>query len=175
MYGSTVWYPNRLDLKLIEGVQRRATKFILNDYNSDYKERLAQTKLLPLSFYKEYRDMCFIYKGIHGYYKIDLNDHLTFQNTLFQRTKHSQNKNEFKIRTPMGRTERRAAFFFIRIVIPWNSIPSKIRLSMSTNKHIWPFRKRLLEYYDERVKASFLSENLCTWVTCCRCPICRPV
>ena len=32
MYGSTIWCPNRGDMKLLEGVQRRATKYILNEY-----------------------------------------------------------------------------------------------------------------------------------------------
>ena len=37
------------DIKLVENVQRRATKFIVNDFSMDYKSRLLQLKLLPLS------------------------------------------------------------------------------------------------------------------------------
>ena len=47
VYCSQVWRPHQLkDIKLIEDVQRRTTKFILNDYASDYKSRLSTLKLL---------------------------------------------------------------------------------------------------------------------------------
>ena len=44
LYGSTVWYPNRTCKKLLKGVQRRATKYILNDFESNYKQRLQTSK-----------------------------------------------------------------------------------------------------------------------------------
>ena len=43
-------------LKLIENVQRRATKFILNDYSSVYKSRSLKLNLLPLTMIY---DICF--------------------------------------------------------------------------------------------------------------------
>ena len=42
LYCSTLWRPNLLkDIELIEKVQRRATKFILSDYTSDYRTNLV--------------------------------------------------------------------------------------------------------------------------------------
>ena len=38
------------DILLLEKVQRRATKVILNDYTSDYKSRLIKLQLLPLMY-----------------------------------------------------------------------------------------------------------------------------
>lgn len=51
-YGSELWAPQNSsnDLRRLEGVQRRATKFILQDYTSSYLARLKKTNLLPLSF-----------------------------------------------------------------------------------------------------------------------------
>ena len=37
------------DLYPIEHIQRRATKYILNDYTSDYRSRLIMLNLLPMS------------------------------------------------------------------------------------------------------------------------------
>ena len=48
LYASIMWHPDKGDIQLFEGVQRRATKYILNDYVSDYKSRLTTLKLLLL-------------------------------------------------------------------------------------------------------------------------------
>ena len=45
-YCCTIWCPHLL--KDIENVQCRATKWILNDYTSDYKSRLIELHMLPL-------------------------------------------------------------------------------------------------------------------------------
>ena len=48
-YCSQVWRPKPIkEILLLERIQRRGTKFILNDYKSDYKSRLNSTRLLPL-------------------------------------------------------------------------------------------------------------------------------
>ena len=55
LYCSQIWHPYlRKDIKLY--VQRRATKFILNDYSSDYKSRLLKVNLLPLTMLYEFYD-----------------------------------------------------------------------------------------------------------------------
>ena len=47
-YCSMIWRPNLIkDIKCLETVQRRATKFILSDYSSDYRVRLLSLNLLP--------------------------------------------------------------------------------------------------------------------------------
>ena len=45
-------------------VQRRATKFILSNYQSDYKTRLIQTGMLPLMYIYEIADILFFIKSI---------------------------------------------------------------------------------------------------------------
>jgi hypothetical protein len=51
MYASVIWNVDKSDLTLLEGVQRRATKYILNDYVSDYKTHLTNIGLIPLSYF----------------------------------------------------------------------------------------------------------------------------
>ena len=49
IYCSIIWRPHLIkDIKMIEQLQRRATKFILNDYESDYYDRLLKLNLLYL-------------------------------------------------------------------------------------------------------------------------------
>ncbi len=45
-----LWRPHlSKGIQLLENIQRRATKFILNDFISDYKTRLTSLRLLPLT------------------------------------------------------------------------------------------------------------------------------
>ena len=60
-YCSQIWRPQLIrDIKALEKVQRRATKFVLNDFTSDYKTRLTRLGLLPLMYYFEYLDITFL-------------------------------------------------------------------------------------------------------------------
>ena len=50
LYCLPLWKPYLLsDIDLVEKVQRRATKYIL-DYISEYKQRLIQLRLLPVMY-----------------------------------------------------------------------------------------------------------------------------
>ena len=65
LYGSQIWRPLHLkDINPIESVQRRATKYILNDYISDYRSRLVKLNLLPLTMLLEFNDICFFIQSI---------------------------------------------------------------------------------------------------------------
>jgi len=60
LYCSPLWKPYLVqDIILLERVQCRSSKFILNDYSSDYKTRLAKLNLLPLMYIYELTDILF--------------------------------------------------------------------------------------------------------------------
>ena len=48
----------------IERVQQHATKYVLNDYVSDYKTSLLKLKLLPLMYFFELQDIMFVVKSL---------------------------------------------------------------------------------------------------------------
>ena len=65
MYCSPVWRPQFIkDIKVIERVQRRATKFILDDYRTDYKSRLTSLNMLPLMMQFELNDIIFFVSSL---------------------------------------------------------------------------------------------------------------
>ena len=67
------WY------KFLERVQRRATKFILNDYISSYKTRLQQLNLLPLMYTYELNDLMFLVKSLKAHTdNFDIKNFITF-------------------------------------------------------------------------------------------------
>ena len=79
-YGSQLWNsPTTKNLRIIESVQRRATKYILNDGESTYKSRLTLTNLIPLSYRRELLDLSFIHPSIHGHYGRNFKDMFLFR------------------------------------------------------------------------------------------------
>ena len=82
IYGSQIWRPLQLkDINLIESLQRRATKYILNDYDSDYRSRLFKLHLLPVSMLLEVNDICFFVKSLKH---ISSNNSFDVSKYLFQ-------------------------------------------------------------------------------------------
>ena len=58
-YGSPIWRPFLIkDIKFIEQIQRRATKFILNDFHSVYYNRLIKLQILPQGICLNYMMQC---------------------------------------------------------------------------------------------------------------------
>ena len=122
-YGTIVWscINNRL-LSSVERVQRRVTKFIMNDYNCTYEHTLCQLKILPLSLRRDMLDLIFLYNNIQGTSDSNIMSLLTYNerynrrtgdNLLLQinRTKHENNK----------------YCFHNRVCYSWNTIPYEIR------------------------------------------------
>jgi hypothetical protein len=74
-FGCEIWAPQgpSADLLRLEGIQRRATKFILKDYESSYPDRLKKLNLIPLSYWHEIKDIIFFYKCKSGLYELDTN------------------------------------------------------------------------------------------------------
>ena len=60
-HGCEVWAPQGAssDLFRLECIQRRSTKFILNDYESCYVDRHKKLNLIPISYWLEIKDIVF--------------------------------------------------------------------------------------------------------------------
>ena len=67
-YASELWSPYTCkDERLLENVQRRATKFILNyPKGRSYKDRLLKLNQLPLEYRRELKDLVVIFKAKAG-------------------------------------------------------------------------------------------------------------
>ena len=80
LYCSPVWRPHLIkDIKKLEQLQRRATKYILSDYLSDYKTRLIQLRLLPLMYIFETSDILFFIKNLKNpTNNFDINTYISF-------------------------------------------------------------------------------------------------
>ena len=114
LYGSTVWYPNKAYKTLLEGVQRRASKYILNDFESSYKQRLHEAKLVPLLYHKEYKDLCFLYKCFHACYNIYIRAYVKMSSNTQRSTRSIMD--DLKIGINNARTENAMKYFLTELL-----------------------------------------------------------
>ena len=87
---------------LLESVQRLSTKFILQDYDSDYEERLIKLELLPLCYRREYLDLIFIFKSLQGLNSYCIETIAVFNDDVYLR---SGDVNNLASILPIPRTE----------------------------------------------------------------------
>ena len=169
--GSIVWSViTKKNLKYIESVQRHATKFITNDYLSDYKTRLKSCNLLPLSYRREILDACFLYKRIHTNTLSIIRDKINFGGRRGRLLINDLDLGLLLIQDAKSETYK--YFFTNRIVPIWNQIPEHIRaINFGLNGTM--FKKHLINYFKQFFDDHFESDNVCTWVSHCRCYNCR--
>ena len=117
MYCSVIWRP--YDIILLEKIQRRASKFLLNDYSSVYKTRLMSLNLLPLSMVMELNDIIFFLKSLRTPSStFNILDYVSF---CISSTRSSSSH---KLRHPYSSTTLSSHFYFSRLPRHWNSLPS---------------------------------------------------
>ena len=130
-YCSPVWRPHLIeDINILEKVQRRATKWILRDYSSDYKVRLTTLNMLPLMMTYEIYDISFFLKSLTSPSPaFNILDYVQF-NPSPTRT------HDHKLCTRYSRTNKSRHFYFSRLPRLWNALPTSDLLSMSNVKAV---------------------------------------
>ena len=71
-YASMIWFVNKTECKEKERIQKKATELISNSWEMNYKKRLSEFRLLPLSCYFELHDLLTLIILFQGNYKIEL-------------------------------------------------------------------------------------------------------
>ena len=133
-YCSIIWCPYLIqDIIKLESIQRRATKFIMNDYTSDYKSCLLYLNLLPLMYVFEITDIIFLVKSFKfPSASFNINNYVSFSTTRSSGVKLIHNSSS---------TNKLRNHYFIRICRLWNAIPIiSLNLSVSIiKKHVKVF------------------------------------
>ena len=121
-----MWSPyTKKHRKLIENVQRRTTKFILNypDHMS-YTDRLCQLDIFPLEFRREISDLTFLFKCINGLVLIDASQYYSTRIPRYN-TRNSDTNNLFPI--DKHKQDYFHNSYFPRSCRLWNNLPPKIK------------------------------------------------
>ena len=155
-------------IRLLEGMQRRATRAILGcssdpNLRPSYKSRLIYLNLLPISYWLECCDLFFFCKSLHGAYNFPLNNFISFA------TGNTRSATNLNLRPKSFRTSLFRDSFFDRIVPLWNNLSVLIRqspifLSFKTNLPVY-------KYYFCKLNSDFDTDRIRTWKTVC--PHCR--
>ena len=171
-YGSPLWSgTSKRNLQRLEGVQRRASKFILHYPDLGYKERLAKLELLPLTFRREILDLSFFFRCKYGAYDLDLKNFVVFSSDIPDRPTTRSNDDSLLLVQQRCNTESHMNFYFNRIVPLWNQLPHDIRSCVSLSS----FKAKLNGFFTAKFNDSFDTFSTCTWTSVCRCSTCRPV
>ena len=152
-YCSQLWRPHLIkDITLLEHIQRRATKYILNDYELSYKSRLEQLHLLPLMYIYELNDLLFLIKYLKfPTSHFDISKYIQFSNYGTRATfAHKLNHPTSLISTTHQH------LFHNRIIRLWNSAPV-IDLSLSIDIT----KKHLINFLWTNFTANFTSDHPC--------------
>ena len=125
-YSSSVWDPfckNKIDH--LEKVQRRAARFVSNDYSqkSSVRAMLRDLEWTPLEERRAKNKMNFFYKAREGNICIPLNH-------LHLKTR-SNRKDNIQYHIPSSRINTHLNSFYPNVIRRWNDLPADIQTSQS--------------------------------------------
>ena len=162
-YCSQVWRPFLLkDIKAMEKVQRRATKYILNDYHSDYKSRLSTLRLLLLMCILEINDIMFFIQSIKNpSTSFNIRNYLSFSSSNTRSSTHH------KLHHSLSSTNYLRHFYLNRIRRLWNSLPP---IDLSSSPHA--IKATITKYLWSHFELNFNPTNPCSFHFQCPCTNC---
>ena len=122
-YSSTVCdHFYQKDIDRLERVQRRAARFVLNDYKplSSVTSMVSQLGLKPLAERRREHRISLLYKIINGLVAIPADTHLHFN------TRNTQISNSKSLKLPICTTDTFKQSFFPATIRDWNLLPDDI-------------------------------------------------
>ena len=167
LYCSQLWRPQLIeDIQKLERIQCRATKYILNNYDLSYKQRLEQLHMLPLMYTYELNDLMFFIKSLKSLSAhFDISQHIQFAN---HSTRAASTHKLYYLTTTSSSYHKS---YFNRTIRLWNSMPIiDLTLSLSTIKIL--LTNYLWTNYIYNFSANFISDYTCTFHMLCPCYCC---
>ena len=163
IYSSQLWNPYLIkDIVMLERIQRRATKFILNDYSSNYKSYLLKLNILPLMYLFDYYDILFFIKHIkYPTNNFNIFDHITFSHGSTRSSSHSKLHHKYSTSNLLRNS------YFCRLPKIWNSLPP-----IDLNQSFTTIRSFIIKTFWDHFIANFVSDNPCTFHFTCLCRNC---
>ena len=147
MYCSVVWCPHLIkDITALEKIQRRASKYILSDFSSDYKSRLTSLNMLPLMMQLELYDILLFIKSLK--YPSESFNILDFVSCSGS----SRSATHLKLQlSPANHpTNRIRHFYFSRLPRLWNYLPT-----INLEKSVMSIKSDITAFFWSRFQQTF--------------------
>jgi hypothetical protein len=180
-YNTVIWNPTTIEnIVSLEHVQKKCTNFILNNprwpslNHINYKDRLIQLNLLPLTFRREYYDLIFFIKSLRGMHAFNILNHVKFHTNIDEARTTRNRTHGLTLITPKHKLQSSAQFYPIRITKLWNSLTLDLRRCLTSDISLPQIKTILNKHYLDLLSNSFEPENPCTYVSVCQCGRCRP-
>ena len=127
-YASAVWDPyTKEKQKQLEMVQRRAARYVCNDYDWEKSVTEMLHKLGWRSLLQRRADirLCYLYRIVHGHVALD------FSNELVPQTRISRHTHPLAFFIPAETKLYIQQSFIPRTIVQWNNLPTQIPMSES--------------------------------------------
>ena len=163
LYCSPLWHPYLIcDISALERIQRRATKFILNDYVTDYKTRLIKLNILPLMYTYDLYDILFFIKSIQH-----PSNHFNISNYVNFCRNPTRSSTSNKLQHNFTSTNKQSNFYFNRLPRTYNSLPV-----LDLNQPFPTIKSQLLKIFWQHFINNFNSDNPHSMHFVCPCSTC---
>ena len=137
-YGNQTWGPfNMADKRLLERVQRRATRLVPEIRHQPYQERLRVLGLPSLQYRRRRGDMIAMFNLMHG--RVGLRKEDIFGGPHVPQTR----GHPLKVAKPRSRSRVRRNHFSSRVVNDWNSLPAEVVCAPSVDS----FKNKLDKFW----------------------------
>ena len=162
-YCSQIWRPCLIkDIISLEQVQHRATKYILNDYSTDYKTRLASLHILPLMYSFELADILFLIRCLqHPDPSFPVTNYIQFVSSS------TRSSSSCKLVHQSSQLNSSHYSFFKRAIRLWNILPP-----INLNKSLSRIKSNITIKFWSNFKANFDPEVPYTYHIICPCNKC---
>ena len=161
-YCSVVWRPHLIkDITTLEKIQRRASKYILSDFSSDYKSRLTSLNMLPSMMQLELYDILSFIKSLkYPSESFNILDFVSFCSGSSRSAAH------LKLQlSPANRsTNRIRHFYFSRLPHLWNYLPT-----INLEKSVMSIKSDITAFFWSRFQQTFDPSRPCTYHAVCPC------
>ena len=119
-YGSSVWDPPGIVLQEeLESVQKRAARFVTDNYNYETGSMTGILGQLKWESLKKDNRLILLYKGLKGKANVPTDD-------LIPKHRHCRNQHSMAFQTPIPNTDVYKGSFFPQTIRDWNALPDSL-------------------------------------------------
>ena len=163
-YCSVVWSPHLIKyITTLEKIQRRASKYILPDFSSDYKSRLTSLNMLPLMMQLELYDILLFIKSL----KYPSESFNILDSVSCSGSSRSAVHLKLQLSPANHSTNRIRHFYFSRLPRLWNYLPT-----INLEKSVMSIKSDITAFFWTRFQQTFDPSRLCTYHAVCPCARC---